>query len=169
MRYLIKVLCAVLLSAFGLSGLQAQTMYVKENSGTQTAYALSGIRKITFSTGNLTVHETNNNTWVYVLSGLSYLSFQNYVTGLEEQIQPGNATVFTYPNPVTDVLSIDLTGAGNLTGSISILTIEGKVLQEQMINSAGLVKIDLSELPQGIYLCRYVGTTDIKTVKIIKQ
>lgn len=32
---------AVLLLGLGLTGLQAQTMYVKESSGTQTAYAVN--------------------------------------------------------------------------------------------------------------------------------
>ncbi|MEY3451220.1 MAG: hypothetical protein RL711_1046 [Bacteroidota bacterium] len=42
-------LSAVFLLGLGLTGLQAQTMYVKEKSGTQTAYTLSSLRKMTFS------------------------------------------------------------------------------------------------------------------------
>jgi len=34
-------LITLLLLGVGLTGLQAQTMYVKENSGTQTAYTLN--------------------------------------------------------------------------------------------------------------------------------
>lgn len=55
MRHKRLKLSAVLLLGLGLTGLQAQTMYVKESSGTQTAYTLSNIQKMSFSSGNLTV------------------------------------------------------------------------------------------------------------------
>ena len=42
-------LSAVLLLGLGLSSIQAQTMYVKKSNGTQTAYPLNSIRKMTFS------------------------------------------------------------------------------------------------------------------------
>src|SRR5690554_5092155 len=61
MRHKRLKLSAVLLLGLGLTGLQAQTMYVKESSGTQTAYALSNIQKMSFSSGNLTVTKTDNN------------------------------------------------------------------------------------------------------------
>ena len=163
------IFIAVFISGYGLSPVQAQNMYVKESSGVQTAYALSDIRKITFSPGNLTVQKTNNSTRLYPFSGLRYLSFQNYLTGSEEQIQPGNARIFTYPNPVEDVLNIDLSGSGNKSGSISLLSVEGKLLREQVTNGTGLVTLNLSGLPNGIYFWRYVGTSIIKTGKIIKR
>ena len=46
-------LCTILLLVFGLTGLQAQTMYVKTTGGVQTSYALSSIKKLTFSGGNM--------------------------------------------------------------------------------------------------------------------
>ena len=69
----------------GLTGLQAQTMYVKESSDTQTAYTLSSIRKITFSGGNATVQKTDNSTGGYALSGLRYLNFTDLSTSITEQ------------------------------------------------------------------------------------
>ena len=113
----------------GLTGLQAQTMYVKESSGTQT-YTLSNLRKMTFSSGNVTVQKTDNSTGVYALSGLRYLSFEDNTTGVEQPIQKGTTNLHSYHNPVTDVLNIDLTGT-NSEGSISILTLEGKVMQHK--------------------------------------
>lgn len=161
-------LSAVLLLGIGLTSLQAQTMYVKESSSTQTAYTLSSVRKMTFLSGNVTVQKTDNSTGVYNLSGLRYLSFEDYTTGLEKQVESKNINFNTYPNPVTDVLNIDLTGVAT-GGTISILTLEGKLLQAQKTDGANTVTLNLSQLPKGIYLCRYVSTTEIKTVKIIKQ
>ena len=78
MRHKKLKLSAVLLLGLGLTSLQAQTMYVKESSGTQTAYTLSNVRKMTFSGGNATVQKTDNSTGVYAMSGLKYLSFEDY-------------------------------------------------------------------------------------------
>jgi hypothetical protein len=157
------------LLSFGLTGLQAQTIYIKQNTGTQTAYALSSLRKMTFSGGNATIHKTDNTTAVYALSGLRYLNFTDLTTGIAKSAkQFGHSNLFIYPNPVTDVLNIDLTGVTG-EGTISIFTLEGKVMQTQNTSGNRLTTMILSHLPKGIYLCRYSNATEIKTVKIIKQ
>jgi len=169
MRHKRLKLCTVLLIGFGLAGLQAQTVYVMEKSGTQNAYSLNNIRKMTFSGGNATVQKTDNSTVVYTLSGLRHLSFRNIPTIIVEQaIHPDNANMITYPNPVTDALFIDLTGIA-CEGKISILNLNGKVLQTLNTSANSIVKINLSQVPQGIYLCRYSSPLEIKTVKIIKH
>ena len=146
----------------GLTGLQAQTMYVKESSDTQTAYTLSSIRKITFSGGNATAQKTDNSTGGYALSGLRYLNFTDLSTSITEQpMQLSNVNFSVYPNPVNDVLNIDLTVVAT-GGTISVLTLEGKLLQEQKTEGANTATLNLSKLPQGIYLCRYVSTTAIR-------
>jgi len=169
MRHKRLKLSAVLLLGLGLTGLQAQTMYVKEKSGTQTAYTLSSIRKMTFSGGNATVQKTDNSTGIYALSGLRYLNFTDLTTEIvEPTTQLGYSNLITYPNPVNDLLNVDLTGVTG-EGTISILTLEGKEIQAQNINRSSLVTLNLNHLSQGIYLCRYSTKTEIKTVKIIKQ
>jgi hypothetical protein len=157
------------LFSLGLTGLQAQTMYVRESNGAQTDYALDNIRKMIFSEGNATIQKTNNFTGVYTLSGLIYLNFTDLTTSITEQpMQLCNAKLITYPNPVTDVLNIDLTGVTG-EGTISILTLEGKVMQTHKTIMNSIVSINISYLTQGIYLCRYSNALENKTVKIIKQ
>jgi hypothetical protein len=169
MRYKKLKLSAILLLGIGLTGLQAQTLYVKESSGIQTPYSLSDVQKMTFSGGNLTIQKTDNATGVYALSGLRYLNFIDLSTSITEQLlRLRNANLIAYPNPVNDLLNIDLTGVES-EGTISVLTLEGKLLHEQKYNGANTVTLNLSQLPQGIYLCRYVSKTEIKVVKIIKQ
>jgi hypothetical protein len=162
-------LSAVLMLGLGLTGLQAQTMYVKEKSGTHSAYTLSNIRKMTFSGGNATIQKTDNSTGVYALSGLRYLNFTDLTTSIEEPtMKLGHSKLITYPNPVSDVLTIDLTGVIG-GGMISILTLEGKVVQTQNTSGNSFAIINLNRLSKGIYLCRYSSISEIKTVKIIKQ
>jgi len=169
MRHKRLKLSAVLLLVLGLTGLQAQTMYVKQSSGTQTSYTLSSIQKMTFPSGSVTVQKTDNSTGVYDLSGLRYLNFIDISTSIADQpMQLGNAKFITYPNPVTDVLNVDITDISSEV-TISILSLEGKVLQTHKNKGTNTVILNLSQLPQGIYLCRYSNALEIKTVKIIKQ
>ena len=78
-------------------------------------------------------------------------------------------TLLTYPNPVANMLNIDFTGTKNREGRISILNLEGKVMLTQKTSGMDILTINLSQLPQGIYLCRYTSGTETKTVKIVKK
>jgi len=168
MRHKRLKLSILLLLGIGLTGLQAQTMFVRVSSGSQTVYALSSIRKMTFSGGNATIQKTDNSTSVYALSGLRYLNFTDLTTSITDPPMKLSNNFVTYPNPVTDVLNIDLTDV-TVEGVISILTLEGKVMQTHKTMMSSIVSINISNLPQGIYLCRYSNTAAITTVKIIKR
>ena len=159
----------VLLLGLGLTGLQAQTMYVNESSGTQTAYVLSNIQKMSFSSGNLTVTKTDNSSNVYALSDIRHLNFSDTTSGLNEPLTAQNQILSVYPNPISDILNINLTGIGRGEGTLSILNFEGKTLLSRQVNNEGILSLDISHLPTGIYLCRYSNATEKKTVKIIKQ
>lgn len=169
MRHKKLILSTLLLLGLGLSGLQAQNIFVKESNGTQTAYALNSIQKITFSSGNLTITETGNNDGVYALNSLQYLNFTDLSTRIEILEDAEAKNLLTYPNPVNDVLTIDLRGVKNLDGTIRILNIQGRVMKTQSLSSSGIVVLDMSQFPEGLYFCRYQNETEIKTVKIIKQ
>jgi hypothetical protein len=169
MRHKKLKLSAVLLLGLGLTGLQAQTMYVKENSGTQTAYTLSNIQKMSFSSGNLTVTKTDNSSGVFALSDLQYLKFSDDSPGLQEDLSVQSTNLSGYPNPVGDILNIDLIGMSEAEGTLSILNFEGKTLVTRQVSNEGVLSLDISRLPIGIYLCRYSNASENKTVKIIKQ
>ena len=169
MRHNRLQICVLILFGLGLTGIQAQTIYVKQSNGTQTAYAYSNLRKMTFAPGNVTVQKTDNTTVVYALSSIKYLSFYDFTTDINETQMPAVKTLLTYPNPASDILNIDLTGTKNGEGRISILNIEGKVMQTQKTSGMDMVTLNISQLPQGIYLCRYISGTETKTVKIVKK
>jgi hypothetical protein len=169
MRHKKLKISIVLLLGLGLTGLQAQTMYVKERSGTQTTYTLSNIQKMSFSSGNLTIIKTDNSGNVYALSDLQYLNFPKITMDLQEDLSFKNQMLSVYPNPVGDILNIDLTGMSQAEGTISIINFEGKTLVSRQVNNEEVLLLDISHLPTGIYLCRYSNASEIRTVKIIKQ
>ena len=169
MKHKFLKLNAVLLLGLGLSPLQGQTtMNVKATSGTQTAYTLSGIRKLTFpSTGNMTVTKTTAATDNYVLTAVRYMNFSDVGTGIEQTVNQEGAFKL-YPNPVVDVLHIELSNAEAKNATVELLSIEGKLLYKAKL-SATSNSINVSQFKQGIYLCRINNGTRIETTKFFKQ
>ncbi|MCA1758507.1 MAG: T9SS type A sorting domain-containing protein [Bacteroidales bacterium] len=164
----LKIILTLLLG-FGLTGVKAQTLHVKQSEGTETAYSLGDIRVITFSEGNLEITNHENSTSSYELSALSYLSFSDIVSGIIETEKFSDLSLTAYPNPVSHVLTIQLEDAGNSRSSVEILTISGRVLSTQDVTGIQTTRLNLSHLPRGIYLCRYRNSLTMKTVKIIKN
>lgn len=162
-------LIVILFVILGFKGLQAQTMDVNENSGTQTVYTLSNIQKMSFSSGNLTVTKTDNSSAEFALSDLRYLNFSDVLTNLQEDWPVQSQLLSIYPNPVIHTIHINLKGISKEAGTLSLLNLEGKTLFNQQVGDASLITLDMSHLPAGIYLCRYSNASEIKTVKIIKQ
>ena len=169
MKHKILKLNAVLLLGLGLTPLQGQTtMNVKATSGTQTAYTLSTIRKLTFpSTGNMMVTKTTATADNYALGSVRYLNF-SVSTGIESNTEL-KESIKLYPNPVQDVLNIQLATAVNKTATVEILSIEGKVVYKARLTSADSHPINVSNFRQGIYLCRVNNGISIETTKFFKK
>jgi len=169
MRHKQLLLSALLLLALGLSSIQAQTMYVKQNNGSKTAYALGSLRKMSFSSGKLTVTKKDNSKGIYNLNDLIYLNFSDISTDLNEKYSVKGETITAYPNPVSDILNIDLSGTAMAEGTINIISIEGRILVTHLVTDGTLISLDISQLTKGIYICHYSNQAESTTVKIIKQ
>jgi len=169
MKYKTLKLSVAFLFGLGLSGLQAQNMYMKQTNGTQTAYALSNIKKITFSSGNIAVSKTTGSPDNYVLSGIRYLNFQ-VLTANIATLEKQEGLITLYPNPVVDVLNIQLAIKSKQALLIEILSIEGKVVyQEKLTHQNDVYQMNVSSLPKGIYLCKVTNGLTTETTKFLKQ
>lgn len=83
--------------------------------------------------------------------------------GLDAISAPNNVSV--YPNPAQNVVNIQLDE--NLVGSpISVYDIYGKLVIEESVNQAN-VKLDVNQLPSGIYYLR-IGNHSAQNAKFIK-
>jgi len=161
-------LSVVLLFGLGLTGLHAQTLYVKENSGTQTAYPLNNIKKMSFPSGNLIVSNTGS-SGTYPLSSVRYVNFVDLSTGIPSAEKP-NGTMRLYPNPVDEIYTVELATAGSKNGIIAILSLDGKVLHTQTLKlKTNIEQVNVSNLPQGFYLCRVNTGKTIETTKFFKR
>lgn len=86
------------------------------------------------------------------------------MTGRESN--PEGMTVRIYPNPVRDILMVEMTGqTGEWILQIAGLTNPGTIVH---LNSPGTV-IDVSGLPAGLYVVKITGDRFIWTGKLVKQ
>jgi hypothetical protein len=73
-----------------------------------------------------------------------------------------------YPNPVTDMLHVQINGLVNPSAEIIISDIMGRVIKRVMLNN-GVADIDIRTWATGFYFVRNSDATNKYTVKILKQ
>ena len=72
-----------------------------------------------------------------------------------------------YPNPGTGVYYINFDGSV-CSGEIEILTIQGELLRAIRYRESQLIRLDISYLPDGIYLARVWYNGAVESLKILK-
>lgn len=150
------------------STLNAQNMYVRENNNTQTAYPIVGIEKITFSTGDVNIHQTAGNMVNYEMDSVRYIAFQVYTVGVSD-FSEQNDRITLYPNPVENYFNIRLEADVAQSCVIEIFTIEGRlVYSEKSELSNNTHRINVANLSQGTYLCKISNHKKVSTTKFIK-
>lgn len=90
-----------------------------------------------------------------------YKREQELTVGIDDKIE--NNVVIAYPNPSTDLVTIQ----SKENGWLSILDICGKVVLSE--NTTGLTTIDVGSLPQGMYMIVVKAGQKTMTGKFIKQ
>jgi len=157
------------LLGLGLTGMQAQTMLLNQLSGEQTQYAVGDIRKMTFSSGSVSIAKTIGLSDDYSLNGLRSLGFTYAVTGWNVSGHEKRVEILQlYPNPAGDYITVVPDREKDRSGEIEILSPEGRVIFKEQIECKNKVTLDLSALPNGIYFCRYRAGTTLKTAKLVK-
>ena len=107
----------------------------------------------------------NYNGSDFVLYGKEIFYYSD-ITGINELTD--NCNVLIYPNPANDYLMINTTINENL--KIEIYTIRGQnVLSAECTNNASQMRIDISQLPAGIYFIRIANNQNNITKKFVKE
>lgn len=161
----------VIILGIGLTGLHAQKLQILETGGKQSAYFLSDIKKMSFSSGNITVIKSGGDTYTYALKNVVSLNY-NQTTSVVEQSFPikNNESLVLYPNPAKEVLFLHLQTGQTSSGIIEIISMEGKMVYRQDINSNSTIyEIDMSNISRGLYVIKVNRGSSIETAKFIKQ
>ena len=87
------------------------------------------------------------------------------VLGIEDKL----SGIEIYPNPVEDVLKIEITNHSIDLSAIAILDISGQVIESIDIGDLNDININLINYPSGIYLLRIIEKDNIHMLKILKD
>ena len=128
---------------------------------------LEWIHKLTFpSAGNMTVTKTTATNDNYVLTAVRYMNLSDVGNDTQSPTDALFGSLQLYPNPVKDVINVQLAGDLNQQTTVQLLSIDGRVMfQTPLITT---MSIDLSAFRRGIYLCRVSNGTSIFTSKFVK-
>lgn len=159
----------LLISAIGLgaNAIQAQTMYVRPIVGSQTSYPVANIQKLTFDNGNLIVTNTSGPNGTYALADNRYINFTDLTLGISNLIA-AESKFYVYPNPSSQWLNIGNANPNQTPTLVEVVSIDGKLLI-QYKPLASDTQINISSLPQGMYLCKITSDNQQQTLKFLKQ
>lgn len=153
------------------TGIQAQSLYLKDKNGDLTTYELDSIQKITFSGENLLITSKNNNTNSINVGFIRHLSFNDFTNYNHHVIKVLDKT-FISPNPVNEEMTILFPTYQDAPVEIHIINMEGKIVQKQhfQIQSAyNQIRVNTSSLTYGLYFCRIINKEEVRTLKFFKN
>ena len=157
MRFKKTTLCILLL---GL-GLSAHAQQATTTTGGD--FTGSG-GSVAFSVG-LVVYAVDTSKIVQLSVGVQQ-PYEIYTVGIEE---PKNSVTLTiYPNPTTDYLTLQIKDFNSQELSYEMMDAQGKSLSTSLITNAQ-TKIDLCNLPMGVYLINIIQNNSVQSYKIIKN
>ena len=154
--------------AFFCISINAQTMFVRPIAGSQTTYSVADIQKLTFDNGNMLVTNNTGASGTFALSGMRYVSFTDFNLGTSSPEMATNK-FYAYPNPASHMLNISGLNTMQSVSQIEILSLEGRLLMQQKPANESAPQVDISALPQGMYLCKITNGNQQETLKFLKQ
>jgi hypothetical protein len=154
-------------AAFFCISINAQTMFVRPITGSQTTYPVADIHKLTFENGNMLVTNSTGGSGTFALSELRYVSFADSNLGITNPELATNK-FYAYPNPASQMLNILGSNTTQRVHNIEILSVEGRLLMQQKPTN-DVPQVDVSVLPLGMYLCKITNGSQQQTIKFLKQ
>jgi len=92
----------------------------------------------------------------------------SYSKTVNATVKSGTFTVQAYPNPVGEMLTVQVFGEQGADARISINDITGKLIRTIAV-TADKTLINMSGMAQGMYLIQYTDATHSQTIKVNKQ
>jgi len=163
-----KILIYAVFLAFGLS-LQAQTnLYVQFLDGYQQAFPLTHQPRITFEEQTMRV-ATTVATNTFALNELQNFSFTlRQGTGIT--VNPERPQITLFPNPVRDLLTLEVHEIPVEGLSFRLFDLNGRQLKTERLRSAS-TQIQMDRFPIGTYVISIVDSDgrSIQSFQIVKQ
>lgn len=169
MKYRKLTTCMFILLNCCITGINAQTVNFIEKTGNQNQYEIERIQKITFFSDGITLAKTDGSDESYVFSDLSHIEFSGINTSIEPARSDKDPDLKLFPNPAGSYFILKSAHGQTLNGTIQMFTITGSSVRLLNVSDTTEKLIDISNLRNGVYLCRYSSFERVQTIQLIKQ
>ncbi|HET6557795.1 MAG TPA: T9SS type A sorting domain-containing protein [Prolixibacteraceae bacterium] len=163
----------LLLIVLIFTGLQAQKkLYIQAKDGTKSTFPLNEIRKVTFPSRTLIVYSNDGNTQTFPFSELRQARFTEWLTGNHSYDLQENNGLALFPNPVDNELTVKTQSESGESIEIRIIDVKGNMIYTQTSRTLpgnNHIKMQLSHLPKGLYVCRVTKGKKADTSKFLKN
>ncbi|MBN1185059.1 MAG: T9SS type A sorting domain-containing protein [Bacteroidales bacterium] len=151
-------LIGLLIAGLGLNGLSAQ-----ETLPASGGYVSNNESSVSYTIGQV-VYTTNGNS----IQGVQQ-PYEIFLVSTIEEARDISLRISVFPNPTIDFLTLKIIGIGFKNLSFSIYDIQGKLLENKIIDAKSMT-INMEQQSSGIYFLKVKSENEvIKTFKILKK
>jgi hypothetical protein len=163
----------VLILALSISTVNAQSVYFTHTDGTNVAYNLSDIQKITFDLDLMKLYLLDGTIFTRNVSTIENFQYSENSVNVENVLNEINDWSFQiFPNPTKDLLSLRYKLPKSEKITISLFDLQGKLILVKEVEKPlgeNQDNIDIHHVSPGIYICRISGEKNSISKQFIKQ
>ncbi len=152
----------------------AQSIYLSYTDGTNNAYNLADIRKITFDVDLMKLHLTDGSIYSRNVSTIAHYQYNQILVNVENLLSDLNELKLElFPNPTEDELNLyyHLPTEDKIT--ISLFDLQGILILEKVagekLHGENYDILNLHQIAAGPYICRISGMKNSISKQIIKK
>jgi hypothetical protein len=144
------------------------SLHVKMKNQSIFPYKLTSIRNITFdNSGNMLIHTDTG------ISFMEIAGIQNLLFIPEDEldvptIREKRNDLLLFPNPVVNELFVSLENPQQNNVTVQLIDMNGRILQSLRFPDSHEIKLDVSYLSGGMYLCRVLTDNGNFSQKFLK-
>ncbi|MBU3659610.1 MAG: T9SS type A sorting domain-containing protein [Flavobacteriales bacterium] len=152
----------------------AQNIQFNYTNGSSVSYNLEDVRKITFDADVMNLFLWDGSVFSWNVNTIDNFNYEESYSNIQELLNNANAwNLNVCPNPTNSILNINFNLPKADEVLIGLYDIDGKPILEKDFGNkvAGEYQeiLDLTNIPNGTYICRISGTRNIITKKVIKH
>ena len=170
MKKILLGFSAILISTISFS----QKIHFHYTDSTQSSYGLEDVRKITFDGDLMNLHLLDGTLYAWNVSTIGHYKYEETALNTQELLNKANAwNLAVFPNPTSTNLNVSFNLPKVDDMSIALYDLQGKVVLDKQLGTKATGKhqeaINISAIPNGVYVCRISGKQNSITKQIIKK
>lgn len=167
----IYLLGITLLFAYGL---RAQSIHFDFTDGSNSAYNLEDVRKITFNADVMNLYLWDGSTYSWNVSTIGNYRYELSSLNLQDFINDANSfQVTVFPNLTSTIVNVRFNLFHDTAIIIAIYDLNGNIVLERNLGElmTGQYQeiLDVNKIPSGTYFCRVQGAHYSVTKTLIKN